>query len=74
MISGGNVEGPGQVQVLGHFAVPPGPDWGWRTHLRTDGKDHFEIAMTNISPEGEEDLAVRMEFRRKEPSSAGVQD
>ena len=64
MTSDGQVEGLGQVQILGHFAVPPGPDWGWRTHLRTEGKDDFEIAMTNISPEGEEDLAVRMEFRR----------
>jgi hypothetical protein len=74
MISDGKAEGLGQVQVLGHFAAPPGPDWGWRTHLRTDGEDRFEIVMTNISPEGEEDLAVRMEYRRREPSAAEAQN
>ena len=66
MVSQGKAEGADQVQILGHFAAPPGPDWGWRTHLRTDSEDRFEIVMTNISPEGEEDPAVRMEYRRSE--------
>ena len=73
MVSDGKAEGLGQVQVLGHFAVPPGPDWGWRTHLQAEGEDRFEITMTNISPEGEEDAAVRMEYRRRR-LSGGVQD
>ncbi len=72
MISDGTAEGPDAVQVLTHYAAPPGPDWGWRTHLRADGTDRFEIAMTNISPDGEEDLAVRMEYWRRDAS--GVQD
>ena len=72
MISDGTAEGAGAVQVLTHYAAPPGPDWGWRTHLRADGTDRFEIAMTNISPDGEEDLAVRMEYWRRDAS--GVQD
>ena len=64
MVSEGKAEGPGSVQILGRYSAPPGPDWGWRTHLRAEGEDRFEIAMVNISPEGEETPAVRMEYRR----------
>ncbi|HLK60135.1 MAG TPA: DUF1579 family protein [Chthonomonadaceae bacterium] len=64
LISDGKAEGPGDVQILGHYSAPTGPDWGWRTHLRTDGEDRFEITMVNISPDGEETQAVRMEFGR----------
>ena len=64
MVSDGQTEGPGAVQAVTHYAAPPGPDWGWRTHLRTDDENRFEIAMVNISPDGEEDPAVRMEYRR----------
>ena len=63
-ISEGKAEGPGEVQILGHYSAPSGPDWGWRTHLRTDGEDRFEITMVNIAPGGEETPAVRMEFGR----------
>ena len=63
-ISDGKAEGPGDVQILGHYSAPSGPDWGWRTHLHTDGEDRFEITMVNISPDGEETPAVRMEFVR----------
>jgi hypothetical protein len=64
LISDGKAEGPGDLQVLGHYPAPSGPDWGWRTHLRADGEDRFEIMMVNISPDGEETPAVRMEFGR----------
>jgi hypothetical protein len=74
MISDGKAEGPDQVQILSHYAAPPGPDWGWRTHLRSLGNDRFEIAMVNISPEGEEDPAVRMEYRRIETPTSGIQN
>ncbi len=65
LISDGKAEAPGDVQILGHYSYPPGPDWGWSTLLRTDGENRFEITMMNISPDGEETLAVRMEFGRK---------
>ncbi len=74
MASDGTEEETDGVQVLAHYSAPPGPDWGWRTHLRAEGADRFEIAMTNISPAGEEEIAVRMEYRRMEASTAGVSD
>jgi len=64
LTSDGKAEGSGDVQILGHYAAQSGPDWGWRTLLRADGKDRFEIMMVNISPDGEETPAVRMEFGR----------
>ena len=64
LISDGKAEGLGGMQVLGHYGAPPDADWGWRTCLRADGEDCFEIAMVNISPGGEETPAVRMEFER----------
>ena len=30
LISDGKAEGPGDMQVLGHYAAPSGPDWGWK--------------------------------------------
>lgn len=71
MVSDGKADGPGDVQILGRYSAPPGPDWGWQTHLRADGKDRFEIAMVNISPEREETPAVRMEYRRAEAPAGG---
>lgn len=65
LISDGKEEAPGNVLILGHYSYPPGPDWGWSSLLRADGEDRFEITMMNISPEGEETLAVRMEFGHK---------
>lgn len=73
-VGDGAAEGPGAVLVLAHYSIPPGPDWGWQTHLQSIGNDRFEIAMTNITPDGEETPAVRMEYRRVESSAAGVQN
>jgi len=68
LISNGKANTTSGVELLGHYAAPPGPDWGWRTHLRTEGVDGFEVAMTNIHPDGTEDPAVRMTYRRTETS------
>jgi Protein of unknown function (DUF1579) len=52
------------INVLGSYAVPPHPDWGWRTEFRpTDGG--WEFVMHNISPEGEEYFAVRGLYERR---------
>lgn len=60
--------GGGNLSVTGTYPAPPGPDWGWRLELRAPGEDDCELVMTNISPDGEEALAVRMELTRARPS------
>ncbi len=54
----------GAVDVRGSYAAPPGPDWGWRITIRSVTPDELQIVMHNISPEGEEDLAVQADYRR----------
>jgi hypothetical protein len=63
MLCNGNVDPDGRVSVLGHYAVPEHPDWGWRTEI-TPGGNSFRYAMYNISPEGEEEIAVETDFTR----------
>jgi hypothetical protein len=60
----GDIEASGKINVLGSYSAPPGPDWGWRISLQQNTDDTLEIVMTNITPDGEEDLAVRATFRR----------
>lgn len=60
----GNVQQDGIVSVMGHYAAPPGPDWGWRIALQTDSPDQFRLLMYNITPDGEEMLAVEAAYRR----------
>lgn len=62
MISSGR-EGDGEVTVTGSYRAPTGPDWHWRTHVRTTS-DGWELLMINISPEGQEDRAFHNEYRR----------
>jgi hypothetical protein len=52
------------VSVRGTYAAPPGPDWGWRLALETDGPDRCTLRMYNITPDGEEALAVETRLAR----------
>lgn len=54
----------GAIWVKGSYAAPPGPDWGWRLALHPDSADQFRLIMHNISPDGEEMLAVEAVFER----------
>lgn len=63
MLCNGAIDADGNVSVVGSYSVPENPDWGWRTELRR-GNDSFRYLMHNISPEGEEDIAVEMDFVR----------
>lgn len=51
----------GYLSVMGSYAAPPGPDWGWRINLFADNKT-FRIEMFNIWPEGKEEPAVTMSY------------
>ncbi|MBI3831646.1 MAG: DUF1579 family protein [Planctomycetes bacterium] len=64
MTCAGKTEDGGEVVVRGAYAAPPGPDWGWKIGLKKAADDAFQIMMHNISPEGKEELAVEMKFKR----------
>jgi Protein of unknown function (DUF1579) len=64
LFSNGRVDPAGAVAVLGSYPAPDGPDWGWRTEVRPVGNG-FELLMYNITPDGEEALAVRNRYERR---------
>jgi hypothetical protein len=59
----GSVEPSGRISVRGSYSAPPGPDWGWRIVI-TPGAQTLGIVMYNITPEGQEQLAVETEYAR----------
>ncbi len=51
--------------VLGSYPDPSGgPDWGWRTEVRSPDPDHLAILAYNIAPEGQEVPAVEILLAR----------
>ena len=63
MLCNGEIDGDGKISVFGTYAVPDYPDWGWRTEI-TPGDNEFRYAMYNVTPEGEEEIAVETDFTR----------
>jgi hypothetical protein len=59
----GAAEPGGRLDVRGSYAAPPGPDWGWRIVI-TPGGQALRIVMHNITPDGQEALAVEAEYAR----------
>ena len=53
----------GVIDVHGSYAAPPGPDWGWRIVI-TPGQKTLGIVMYNITPAGQEALAVEASYVR----------
>ncbi|MCB8984126.1 MAG: DUF1579 family protein [Ardenticatenaceae bacterium] len=58
----------GNMILLGSYAAPPGPDWGWQIDIAQQTDDALQITMHNISPEGEAMLAVETILIRRPPS------
>ena len=54
-------ETDGGISVKGHYKVEGHPDWGWRTEI-VPGDDSFRYLMYNVSPDGQEDIAVEMDL------------
>lgn len=54
MVSKGRVEASGAINVLGAYAAPEGPDWGWRTVIEKLGDTAWCVRMYNITPDGDE--------------------
>lgn len=64
MFSTGPVQ-DGRLRALGSYGAGPGaPRWGWRTELSQPDAEHLDIRMFNISPAGDEVLAVEVNYRR----------
>ncbi len=66
MVCEGELTEEGQKLVcLGSYETGPDtPDWGWRTEFTLQGEDAFLMEAYNITPEGDETLAVRAELAR----------
>lgn len=63
MLCNGSIAGDGGISVVGSYAVPDNPDWGWRLEI-IPNDDQFRFAMYNVSPDGAEELAVETDFQR----------
>jgi hypothetical protein len=55
----------GVVIVRGSYPAPAGPDWGWRIEIDARQTGLLRLEMFNITPEGEEMLAVQAVYSRK---------
>ena len=56
--------GDRSVNLRGSYEAPPGADWGWRITIHSVSTAELQIVMHNISPEGQEDLAVQIDYTR----------
>ncbi|HKS26330.1 MAG TPA: DUF1579 family protein [Pyrinomonadaceae bacterium] len=54
----------GKIDLRGTYEIPNHPDWGWRIVISTL-EETLKIVMYNVSPEGEEDLAVRADYKKR---------
>jgi hypothetical protein len=63
VLSDGKSSEDGSISVKGYYKVEGHPDWGWRTDIIPNGEE-LRIVMYNVSPEGDEELAVETDFHR----------
>ena len=63
MLCNGTRDEGGKISVMGYYAVPEHPDWGWRIEI-DQNEDSFRYVMYNVSPEGVEEIAVETDFER----------
>jgi hypothetical protein len=47
-----------------HQGEPPGPPWGWRTEIAQPEPDRLVITHYNITPDGQEAMAIETDYRR----------
>ena len=65
MFCQGVIEAQGAINIRGSYEAPPGPDWGWRIIITPKSPTALQLVMYNITPEGEEDLAVQADYQRE---------
>jgi hypothetical protein len=61
----GAVGEEGNLALTGSYAAPSGPDWGWRVEIVPKPGETFQFLMYNVTPDGEESLAVEVTYFRK---------
>ena len=60
----GRLELDGRLDLLGSYAAPPGPDWGWRITIDPADRGTFRLRMYNIAPGGPSEIAVDTSYHR----------
>jgi len=60
----GDVAENGTVTLRASYPAPPDPDWGWRIVISAQ-PGGFDVVMTNITPTGEESLAVETHYEQR---------
>ena len=58
MALAGRARADGALAVLGSYAAPEGPDWGWRIEVAPAPGRALRLTMHNLSPGGAEAPAV----------------
>ena len=64
MVCGREDDPQGRLSARGSYAVPSGPDWGWRIVVGSDSTERMQMLMYNVTPDGEEVLAVEARYAR----------
>ena len=54
----GKMNEQGDISVMGSYEVTDSPNWGWRIDISLPTDHNLQIKMYNVSPDGEETLAV----------------
>jgi hypothetical protein len=60
----GSINQQGVITLCGSYGAPPGPDRGWRIAITSNSGRELHISMSNLAPEGLEELTVRADYRR----------
>ncbi len=58
----GTVGDDGAVAAEGAFAVPGGPDWGWRIAIAPVGRESLRVVMHVVTPDGRVSPAVEADY------------
>lgn len=67
------VSGDPRLSMLGSYSDGQGGSRsGWRTAIEQPDDDTLDLRMYNITPEGDEALAVEVNYRRMPPEPGGV--
>lgn len=60
----GTTNEEGDIVIRGSYEVTDSPDWGWNILIQLPRANELQIKMYNVSPTGEEHLAVDANYSR----------